>query len=126
MSRAAARAARRLRRGPYLEDATLRVTAPGSRNEFGEHVPGAATETVVRVATAPLSGEEREALPDGLRSRNVRRFWIAQAVEGVVEGNDGADAPVLAYAGRTFQVIELERWGGEFSELMAVEQRAAS
>ena len=83
---AARRAALRIARSSDRVPAVLRRQTPGDFNKYGEFVPGGVVEVPVQVVSAPVSGEERQVLPEGLRERNVRTFWLTEAVSAVVEG----------------------------------------
>ena len=102
-----------------LEPVTIKRRAMGSRNEFGEWVPGTLTQKKVSAATTPLNGDERETLPEGIRSRNVRNFWVKEQVRGVLEDETAGD--IIVHEGLNFRAIIVEDWG-EFRQVTAVEQ----
>ena len=59
--------------------ATLTIPAPGTRNQFGEFVPGAATEYRVWLTRIDAPAD-RESNPEGLRTAQIGRFrtrWFA-------------------------------------------------
>ena len=101
-----------------LSDATLITRAAGSYDRFGKFVEGAPTETPVQLITAPISGRERQVLPEGLRSMNVRMFWLREAVTAAVEGEQTGD--VIRYDGADYRAVMVENWGG-FREVTGVE-----
>ena len=100
----------------------LRRQSPGGFNQFGEFEPGTVTETAVQVVTAPVSGEDRQVLPEGLRERNVRTFWLTEAVDAVVEGSDGETGDQIVFDGVTYQVFQVDDWAGAFVECRGVAQ----
>ena len=73
---------------PMLETAELEHQEDGIRNEHGVFLPAAPTITTISVVTAPVDGEEREILAVGLRSEELRTFWIKAAVQGVDDAHD--------------------------------------
>ncbi|MCY3553735.1 MAG: hypothetical protein OXH56_00290 [Gemmatimonadetes bacterium] len=112
-------------RSSYLTEAAVIVkTADGDRNEHGEWVPGAETETQILVVTAPVTGEDREQLPEGLRLSEARKFWTLESSDAVREGE--ADGDVVRYPaenGTEYRVIMVDDWGA-FRELMAIRRAA--
>ena len=122
-SRVAARAARRVLRSPHLtEAAVLLIQQPGSRNEYGEWMPGSTTDVPVRLVTAPLNGDERAALPEGLRERDVRKFWTAADASAIVAGESEGD--IVRHDSIEYRAIQVEDWGG-FREILAVRPEGA-
>ena len=116
------RVARRLARSPFRCPAVLRRQTAGQRNDYGEFVPGAVVEVDVDVVSVPLSGEERQVLPEGLRERNVRTLWTTETVAAVVEGQTGNSGDHIVFEGATYQVVEVRAWRGWY-EAMGVETR---
>ncbi len=102
---------------PMLESAQLEHQEDGTRNAHGVFLPAAPTITKISVVTAPISGEEREILPVGLRSEELRTFWVKGTVQGV---DDLHDADVIAYRGGRFRAERIEAWGDGFSEVLGV------
>ena len=101
-----------------LEEVTVITHAAGTFNDAGEFVPGIARRKTVRVATAPLSGRDRETLPEGLRSMDARKFWSKEPVLVVEQGKTPGD--VLEYNGKKWKAVVSDNWSG-FHEVMAVE-----
>ena len=98
----------------FAETAELRKQTPGRRNQYGEWIPGDPTSATVTVVTAPVSGRERLLLPEGLRSKDLRTFYLREAVEAVLEGKTGQAADILVYGGREWHARMLKDWGGFF------------
>ena len=107
--------------GPFAVDASLVQQMTGSRNEYGEFVPGATVTTVVRVVTVPLMGDERDVLPEGLREKDVRKFWMTETVMAIVSGE--ADGDILRFDGIDYRVMRADNWSG-FYEVLAVRPEA--
>ena len=107
-----------LRSGNLTESAVIVRQAAGARNEHGEWVPGTATETTIRVVTAPVTGEERDQLPEGLREKNVRKFWTSHPADAIRAGQ--ADGDVVRHGGNEYRVVMVDDWGS-FRELTTVQ-----
>ena len=95
--------------------------AEGSRNEYGEWLPGGETVTDLRVVTSPAttegSGQDREQLPEGLRKADIRKFWLQLEVAAIKAGVSGGD--LIRYDSQDWQAVKLNDWGG-FRELLCV------
>ena len=59
----------------FAEPAIILRDTEGFRNEYGEFTSGAPIETAVDIVSAPLSGQDRMALPEGIRDEDLRKFW---------------------------------------------------
>ena len=105
------RLAKRLPKMPFAEEIVLLRTMEGSRNEFGEYVPGGEERVPFQGASAPVTGEARLALPEGLRNKDVRTFWGAKEIRL---------SDTIEYAGSTFEVFDAQNWGGRIFEAMGV------
>ena len=109
------RLARRVLRSPaFVEDAVWIAREPDTRNRFGEIVPGAVTETAIRLASAPLDGEEALRLPEGIRPEETLTFWTREAVSNAVESESAGDS--IRYDGAEYRIFTVKDWGG-FREL---------
>ncbi len=92
----------------------------GDRNEYGEWVPAAAVENQVDLVTVPLTGEDREQLPEALRLSDVRKFFLAEAAETLRAGeSDGDIIRYPATGGNEYRIVMVKDWGS-FREVMAV------
>ena len=109
---AARRAALRIARSTDTVAAVLRRQSAGSFNEFGEFVPGTIVDVDVDLVTAPITGEDRQTLPEGIRLRNVRSFWLRESVTAAVEGDTGQTGDRIVLDGVTYQIFELADWDG--------------
>ena len=88
---------------------------PGFRNEFGEFEPGGWTRQDVRLVSVPLSGEEREVLPEGLRETETRKFYLGAAVNSIADMGAGD----VLQLGATYYRAEVVRdWAG-YREVIA-------
>jgi len=122
MTVAAQRVARRLARSPFRRPAVLRRQTPGHRNDRGRFVPGKVVDIAVMAVTAPLGGEERQVLPEGLRERDVRSFWLTERVDAVRQGSTGTGGDQIVYDGVTYQLFQVQAWGGWY-ECVGVAQQ---
>ena len=91
------------------ETATIIRQAGGSRNEFGEYVPGEPVRTDVSCATAPISGQDRDLDEAGLRLIGDRAFWFPPGTDLAVASQDRGDDSI-EYDGQEFRVVRLERF----------------
>ena len=99
-----------------LEDAVLVKVGRGTRDRTGQWRHGTSTTTSVRLASAPLTGRERETLPEGLRAQDVRKFWLRERVQVV----DIADGDIIRYNGLSYRAIMVQDWGA-FYEVTGVQ-----
>ena len=100
-----------------LEDAVLVTRTAGTRNAYGEFARGLERVTPVRLATAPLSGRDRETLPEGLHDEDLRRFWMPGTAETVREGE--RDGDIVRYGGVDYRAVRVQQWGA-FTEVWGV------
>ena len=89
----------------------------GSRNDFGEWVPGTETPEDINVITEPMSGQDREQLAEGLREADGRIFYLMDAAVAIEAGETGGDR--IRFLDKTWQVVRLQEWGG-FRKLFTV------
>ena len=94
---------------------------PGKRNEQGRFQHGKEREIPIRVRTEPVGGRERQALPEGLRERDLRKFWTVEPIEAVLEGSTGTGGDRIRYNGSVWQATMVADWSG-FFEVLAVRQ----
>ena len=116
------RVARRLARSPFRCPAVLRRQSAGSFNQYGEFEPGQVVEVAVNVVSAPIDGEERRVLPEGLRERDVRTFWTAEPLDPVQEGNSGQTGDRIVLSGVEYLIVASKAWDGGWYEAMGVAQ----
>jgi len=108
-----------LRGRTFTEPATLVRQGSGEFNEYGEFVAGSSERISVFLATAPLTGQDRELLPEGVRSKNVRKFWLMEKVNPVAEERTTGD--LLEHDGLVYRAVMVQDWHG-FFEVTAVEK----
>lgn len=120
MSLASVRTANRvLRSAAFVESATLIHQTQGDHNEYGEWEPGQAVATDVDLVTVPLTGQERQLLPEGLRERNVRRFYTLNVVAAIKPGISDGDL-ILFNSSKFYRIVDVRNWTG-YREVVAVE-----
>ena len=83
----------------FSEAALLLRQTQGARNQYGEWEQGAGIETPVALVQAPITGQRRATLPEGLRNEDVRTFWYAGDIAGVRYGLADGDRIVLGALG---------------------------
>ena len=121
-NQAAVSVASRVLSSPALvETAILRRQLPGARDEYGDWIAGSTTETTLYLVTVPVTGEERVELPEGLREREVRKFWTQADASAIVAGESGGD--LIEHYGIEYRAIMVEDWGG-FRQIIAVRPEA--
>ena len=116
--RKARQSSRRLLRVEYGEDCEIVRQAAGSRNEYGEFVPGATTTEPVRMAVEPATagplsgGENRDMQPSGARLRDVKRFFLPSNgdVAPIRVGTSQTEADVIRYAGTDYSVVRVDSY----------------
>ncbi|MYC27948.1 MAG: hypothetical protein F4X63_08175 [Nitrospira sp. SB0662_bin_26] len=107
------RVARRILSHQLSESATLIRETEGSRNMYGEFVPGVITETPVTVVTVPVDGEERLILPEGLREEDLRKFYLRHDIE-VLDDDHAGDK--IRYLSKEYRMMVAEDWGEGYTE----------
>ena len=103
---------------PNFTEAAVHIKrSDGVRNTDGIFIPGAAPETPITVITAPLSGEDRLLLPEGIREAQGRKFWLTASVSAVREGAAAGD--YIRHGGGVFRLVHVRNWQG-FSEAIGI------
>ena len=106
----------RLAHSAFRETAMLVRQKPAGRNANGEWTPAERSAQSVNVATAPLTGRQRMALPEGLRGKELRNFWLVERVVAVLDAKSlSADGDVIEYGGQRWRARVSENWGGFYS-----------
>ena len=95
----------------FPDHITRRREASGSRNEFGEWVPGAMTETALRASVQPVRLEDVDEARDGTRLVDYRKVLVpASGALAAAHEQAGADRVVIE--GSEFVVETSESWRG--------------
>lgn len=108
----AQRLAARIASGAFSETVTLISQSPGYRDNKGYFREGAMTTNSVGAVTHPVEGEERDTVPEGLRTEELRAFYLAVPVIPVVEGKTGQNGDIIVWGGKNWRVVVVEDWGG--------------
>ena len=90
---------------------------PQGRAAHGNPVAGPSTTTPIEVVSAPLDGDERLILPEGLRSEEVRNFWTKAKVQSVDQAS-GQDADIIRYQGSRYRAERVAKWGTDFVQVL--------
>jgi len=109
-----ARMARRITQGRANGNVvTVSVQTAGSRSASGVWMPDAPTTTTMLAATTPLTGEERDVLPESARLSDARRFWLTTPAEPLRVGAAGpTEGDLIEYDGVSWRVLRAESWPG--------------
>ena len=120
-NRIAQRLARRIKSRNLRERTAISLfrATPGSRNQFGEFVPGTKTEIAIEAIVLPMSGEEVLSLPEGLRVENLRKFISETEIRAVQEGDDPTPSDRILFDGGEWRVESVSDWGGYFEAVCA-------
>lgn len=98
------------------EPAALRRQAAGTRNEYGEFVPGATTDHDIRIITAP-GGAARDPLPAGQRLSDMRTFWLEKSPQrGATAVSPLSETPpreqdAIVYGNALYAINDILDWG---------------
>ena len=90
---------------------------PQGRDAHGNPVAGPSITTAIEVVSAPLDGDERLVLPEGLRSEEVRNFWTKAAVASL-DLESGQDADIIRYQGSRYRAERVAKWGTDFVQVL--------
>ena len=106
--------AKRLKTHRIWESFTLEREMPGSRNEYGEFVPGATEIIALKGRSSPTGmdgGVFRDALTEGARLRDHRTFLLVdQDALPIRVGAGQTQADVLVYGGIRYRVLDAQPW----------------
>jgi hypothetical protein len=92
---------------PDFVNTVLVITRVSTVNQYGENSLTESTATTVG-SVQPANGKEIERLPEALRTKNVRKFWIKGDIS---TGSSGGGYPaILSFAGKRYQVIQVFDW----------------
>lgn len=76
----------------------------------GRWVPGTSyTETEIIASIQPLSGRERELLPEGERTKEVVRVYTKYGLRQAIEKNN-VKGDQVSYKGRLYEVKRVDTW----------------
>ena len=89
----------------FTESALMLRATEGHRDQYGEFVRGADVETAIGLVSAPMTGQERLALPEGLRDEDVRKFWIIGDASALHYGLADGDRIILGQLGPSQNVF---------------------
>jgi len=92
-----------------LGSTTLTVTRDAGTYVDGDWVPSTSTLTI-RGSLQPISGRERQSLPEGYRSPGRFKLYTRAVLQGAVGGDAGHNADLITYRGSVFEVASIEDW----------------
>ena len=97
-------------RNRYLESYSIVHRTPGARNTYGEWVFGEIQCIAHKGVSVPTSGGDlRDLAFPGIRLDDVRKFYTV-----VVEGVSITSSDRVLYKGKTYQILRVESWPGDF------------
>lgn len=92
------------------ETATFKRYGAMTRDpDTGRTAGGAPVSTEFTGSFQPLSGREREALPEGVRSSESLKVYTNEPLR-TADQHDGVLADVVTYNGRDYRVVAVDRW----------------
>lgn len=90
----------------FVENAILLRETEGHRDNNGRWIPGSSVETAIQAVTAPISGQDRLTLPEGIRDEDIQKFWYPGAVSAVRYGLTDGDRIVKGSRGAALNQFE--------------------
>lgn len=98
---------------------TIRRGSSGSSTK-GRYTPGATSDTTGVVASVqPITGDELERLPEGIKSRRPAKLYTKTEVK---QKDTAAQTPPdqIIWAGETWEVLSVERhtWGDYYKAMI--------
>jgi len=82
----------------------------GSRNEWGEAVPGIETEVVVEGNLQPMGSKEILQLPESERTKEWYKFYTSQEIRTLKEGFGGWQADEIIIDGSRFRFMKVKKY----------------
>jgi hypothetical protein len=95
---------------------TVRRYASGSLVK-GRWVPDASyTETEIIASIQPMSGRERELLPEGERTKEIIRIYTKHGLRQAMEKNN-VKGDQVSYKGRMYEVKRVDTWDFDWNNM---------
>lgn len=106
---------------PDFVEPLVLVKRTSTVSQFGENQ---VSEVKVQAigSIQPLTGKDLERLPEALRQRNVRTFWMKTEV---ATDGEAKYLDLIEFQGKRYQVLSSKpwlNWGGGWNEVIAVEE----
>lgn len=92
------------------------------RYEAGEYVKGrwvaggTYTETSIIASIQPVTGKERELLPEGERTKEVIRIYTKYGLRQAIE-QQNVKGDQISYKGRVYEVRMVETWDFDWNDM---------
>lgn len=80
-----------------------------SRGADGRTVITTESTTSIRASVQPITGRQREALPEGIRQRVSKKLYTKAELRSADQAT-GVPADQIVYGGETFEVVQVHRW----------------
>ena len=93
----------------FTEPAILLRSTEGHRindpDTPGEWIDGAPVDSAIAIVQAPITGQERMTLPEGLRDEDVRTFWLQGDIQALHYGLADGSRILLGGLGQSTNVF---------------------
>ena len=90
---------------------TLISKGIGTRNEFGEYVPGSTVEKSILVAIMPITNE-RDVLEAGVRHKDTIKFFSNEEIKAVKVGANQSEGDTIVWQNIRYKVSDARYWQG--------------
>lgn len=87
----------------------LRRRRKAVRGNDGRTTFSVDSERTIYASVQPLSDEERQALPEGVRSRVEKRIYTKSEVK-TADQNTGQPADIIVIDGEEFVAVQVKHW----------------
>ena len=98
----------------FTTEVRLNRQGVGTRNEFGEYVPGSTVEKSILVAIMPITNE-RDVLEAGVRHKDTIKFFASEEIKAVKVGADQSEGDTIVWEGIRYKVSDARYWPAFYS-----------
>ena len=91
----------------FGKDYTVTRQSSGSYNDAGDFVPGADSTITIKASCQPVSGRERELLPEGSRQKQVWKLYTTTELHSN-RGPTPTRGDIVTIKGEKFEVIDCQ------------------
>ena len=100
-----------------LEPAVLSKRGRSIIDGGGNQTYGPEVREDIEVVSVPISGQDRDLAPEGVRERDMRKFWTTANVSSIHAHEKDGD--FILYGGKSWRVYQAQQWDA-FSVLSTV------
>lgn len=111
--------------GPVMHFAsayTRRTPGAQTIGPDGHPVAGAEPSDTVHGLVVPMTGRDREALPEGIRANETKKFYVVEQVK-TVDKAARTPAQIVEIGGEDYHVVKVEDWNPQGGFYVAFLQR---